>query len=91
MARKSTQTDYRSLTVCGYCVAHWPAGQPFPPALAKLWLNSILQEILQERSVSSRGRHIPRGLKRKMSSYPLRRTAAPTQRKFFAPLISRRV
>jgi hypothetical protein len=41
--------------------------------------------------VSSRGRHIARGLKRKMSGYHLRRTAAPTQRLFFAPLITTRL
>jgi len=32
----------------------------------------VLDEILQERVVSSRMRRNPRGLKRKMSSYPLR-------------------
>ncbi len=33
----------------------------------------MLDELLQERVVTSRGRQVPRGLKRKMSSYPLRR------------------
>ena len=37
-----------------------------------------MDEILEERCVSSRGRRIPRGLKRKMSGYPLRRARAPT-------------
>jgi len=32
----------------------------------------VLKEILQERVVSSRGRRNPRGVKRKMSSFPLR-------------------
>jgi hypothetical protein len=32
----------------------------------------VLNEILEERVVSSRGRRVPRGVKRKMSSYPLR-------------------
>jgi hypothetical protein len=36
----------------------------------------VLVEILQERVVSSRGRRNPRGVKRKMSNFPLRpRTA----------------
>jgi len=36
----------------------------------------VLAEILQERVVSSRGRRNPRGVKRKMSNFPLRpRTA----------------
>jgi len=38
----------------------------------------VLDEILQERVVSSRGRRNPRGVKRKMSNFPLRpRGAAP--------------
>jgi hypothetical protein len=41
----------------------------------------VLDEILEERVVSSRGRQVPRGVKRKMSNYPLRpRTPQPTTR-----------
>jgi hypothetical protein len=32
----------------------------------------VLEEILQERVVSSRGRRNPRAVKRKMSNFPLR-------------------
>lgn len=32
----------------------------------------VLEEILQERVASSRGRRNPRGVKRKMSKFPLR-------------------
>ena len=32
----------------------------------------MLNEILEEHVVSSRGRRVPRGVKRKMSSFPLR-------------------
>jgi hypothetical protein len=32
----------------------------------------VLDEILQERVASSRGRRNPRGVKRKMSNFPLR-------------------
>ena len=32
----------------------------------------MLQEILQERVVPNRGRRNPRGVKRKMSNFPLR-------------------
>ena len=32
----------------------------------------MLNEILEERVASSRGRQVPRGVKRKMSGYPLR-------------------
>ena len=41
----------------------------------------MLDEILEERVASSRGRQVPRGVKRKMSGYPLRpRTPLPTVR-----------
>ena len=41
----------------------------------------MLDEILEERVASSRGRQVPRGVKRKMSGYPLRpRTPQPTIR-----------
>jgi hypothetical protein len=32
----------------------------------------VLAEVLEERVVSSRGRQMPRGVKRKMSNFPLR-------------------
>ena len=34
--------------------------------------SAVLSEILQERVVSSRGRHNPRGVKRNISRYPQR-------------------
>jgi hypothetical protein len=41
----------------------------------------VLAEILEERAASSRGRQVPRGVKRKMSNYQLRpRLPQPTTR-----------
>jgi hypothetical protein len=41
----------------------------------------VLDEILEERTVSGRGRQVPRGVKRKMSGYKLRpRIPQPTTR-----------
>jgi hypothetical protein len=37
----------------------------------------VLGEILQDRVASSRGRRNPRGVKRKMSNFPLRPRHAP--------------
>jgi len=37
----------------------------------------VLEEILQESAVSSRNRRNPRAVKRKMSSFPIRRKTAP--------------
>jgi hypothetical protein len=48
----------------------------------------VLDEILEERAVSGRGRQVPRGVKRKMSSYPLRpRAPQPTTRVDFTAAI----
>ena len=48
----------------------------------------VLEEILEERAVSGRGRRVPRGVKRKMSSYPLRpRAPQATTRIGFATAI----
>ncbi len=48
----------------------------------------MLEEILEERAVSGRGRQVPRGVKRKMSNYPLRpRIAQPTTRIDFTAAI----
>jgi hypothetical protein len=48
----------------------------------------VLIEILEERAVSSRGRRVPRGVKRKMSGYPLRpRAPQPTTRINFAAAV----
>lgn len=44
----------------------------FPPRAKKAFHEAVLAEILQERVVSSRGRRNPRGVKRKMSNFPLR-------------------
>jgi len=44
----------------------------FPPRLKKKFHNAVLDEILQDRVVSSRNRRNPRGVKRKMSNFPLR-------------------
>jgi hypothetical protein len=48
----------------------------------------VLAEILEERVASSRGRQVPRGVKRKMSGYKLRpRSRQPTTRIDFVAAI----
>jgi hypothetical protein len=57
-------------------------------ALRELPHEAILDEILEERVVSSRKRINPRGVKRKMSNYPLRpRKRQPTRHVAFAKRI----
>ena len=43
----------------------------FPPQDRKIFHEAVLDEILDERVVSSRGRRNPRKVKRKMSNYPV--------------------
>lgn len=45
----------------------------FPPQDLKPFHQSVLDELLEQRVVSSRGRQNPRGVKRKMSNYRIRR------------------
>jgi hypothetical protein len=53
----------------------------FPPRQKKALHEAVLDEILEERAVSSRNRINPRGVKRKMSNYNLRpRKRQPTRR-----------
>jgi hypothetical protein len=48
----------------------------------------VLEEILEERAVSGRGRRVPRGVKRKVGNYPLRpRAPQPTTRIDFSATI----
>jgi hypothetical protein len=50
----------------------------FPPAKRRAFHKAVLGEILEERVVSSRNRRNFRGVKRKMSNFPLRpRTNIP--------------
>jgi len=44
----------------------------FPPRKRKVLHDAILDELLEERVISSRNRTNPRGVKRKMSNYKLR-------------------
>jgi hypothetical protein len=60
----------------------------FPPPARLTLHEAVLNEILEERVVSSRGRRVPRGIKRKMSNYPLRpRASQPTTRIDFTTAI----
>ena len=61
------------------CAASWLPCQPFPPELLTRWLQSVTSEVLEERVSSSRGRNVPRGVKRKMSRFDVRTARAPTQ------------
>jgi hypothetical protein len=50
-----------------------PISSSFSRPVHPICLQPLLPEALEKRAVSSRIRHQPRGVKRKMSSYPLRR------------------
>ncbi len=58
------------------CACSSAAFQPpalFPPEQRKSWLDSVLREIASVRAVTSRGKRNPRGVKRKMSKFNLRK------------------
>src|SRR5260370_28589335 len=56
----------------GLSAANSPTSSLFPPQQRKAFHKAVLDEILEERVVSSRERQIPRGVKRKMSKFPIR-------------------
>ena len=68
-----TQTGSLSFTRCELFAANFIAFQLFPPGERAAFHEAVLEEILEERAVSSRNRRNPRGVKRKMSNFPLRR------------------
>ena len=49
----------------------------FPPEHRQRWLDSILAEIASGRACFSRGLRNPRGVKRKMSNFNLRKRGDP--------------
>src|SRR6185503_19217512 len=63
-------------TRCGSSAASCRCLLHFPPRARLALHEAVLNEILEERVVSSRGRRVPRGVKRKMSNYPLRPRAS---------------
>jgi hypothetical protein len=76
-----TLTASPSRTPCVSSAASCHCSPRFPPRARGTLHQAVLDEILEERVVSGRGRQVPRGVKRKMSSYPLRpRTPQPTTR-----------
>jgi hypothetical protein len=61
----------------GSSAASCPLQAPFPPEDRAAFHAGILEELLQERVASSRGRRAPRAVKRKLSKYPVRHRLPP--------------
>jgi len=73
-----TRIGCRSCMPCAWCGASCRWTRLFSPRYRMARHEGVLDEILKERVASSRGRQVPRGVKRKMSGYPLRpRTLQP--------------
>ena len=68
-----TRTGSLSFTPCELFAANFIAFPLFPPEERVAFHEGVLEEILEERAVSSRNRRNPRGVKRKMSIFPVRR------------------
>src|SRR4030042_5488511 len=80
--RMKTRTGSLSFTPCELFAANLPALPLFPPEERAAFHEAVLEEILEERVVSSRNRRNPRGVKRKMSNFPLRRRGSEPLPKF---------
>src|SRR4029077_5661453 len=77
----SILTDSPLSTRCESCVANWLPCQPFPPKKLIHYLELLREEILDIRLPERIGRYGPRGVKRKMSGYPVRKSRGPTKRR----------
>ena len=64
---------FLSSTPCVLSAARWPPSALFPPRNWTQFHKAVLAEILDERAASSRNRRNQRGVKRKMSNFPVRR------------------
>src|SRR3954449_10658892 len=60
----------------GWSGVIFPSTPPFPPRQRQRMVKWILIEILAEPAESSRGRHNPRVVKRKMSNFPTKSRSA---------------
>src|SRR4051812_43647709 len=79
---------YPFLMPYAWSVASCRSLRRFPPRARPALHRAVLNEILEERVASSRGRQVLRGVKRKMSGYPLRpRTPMPAVRIDFVAAI----
>ena len=68
-----TPTASPSSMRCGWSAANFRLSPLFPPRHKKAFHDRAIEEILQERVVSSRSRRNPRAVKRKMGNFPVRR------------------
>ena len=66
------RTGCRSCMPCAWCATSCRCLRVFPRRDRLARHNEVLDEILEERVASSRGRQVPRGVKRNMSCYQLR-------------------
>lgn len=66
-------TDCPSYMPCELSAARWQPTVLFPPRGRREFHKAVLNEILDERVASSRNRRNLRGVKRKMTRFPVRR------------------
>lgn len=75
--RRRASGYYPSSMPYAYSTAGYPQPAPFPPQGRTDWLQGVLREIASVRAVTSRGKRNPRGVRRKMSRYPIRDRGDP--------------
>jgi hypothetical protein len=62
-----------------------PQAAAFPPERLAFWRDQLLAEIASGRSISSRGKLNPRGVKRKLNPYRVRRRGEPRRKVWTSP------
>jgi hypothetical protein len=62
---------------CGYSDGDCRVPALFPPERRQVWFASVLAEIASGRAVRSRGKRNPRGVRRKMTAYHVRKRGDP--------------
>jgi hypothetical protein len=64
-----------------------PEAATVPPEQWENWRTSLLAEIARCRAVQSRGKSNPRGVKRKMSNFRIRRPSEPLNQRITSKIV----
>ena len=78
--RQNLDPERLSFTHAIWVIRRKLAAMPaFSPRVPELWMNRLIEEILQERLPPRKGRYGPRGVKRKMFGYSIRKSHGPNK------------
>ena len=73
-APRSNRINFRACTRCAWCGANYPSSAPLPPLAQRIVFHEgVIKALLSERVAERCERANIRGIKRRMSNWPLRR------------------